>query len=257
MIDIHATGAFFTWTNKQDPDHRKYCKLDRFLINQEWLDEFPDMNAHFHPEGIMDHTPCIVRNTRLDSRRNVSFKYMNMWSKAPEFLETVKHVWNQQIIGTTMFRMVKKLKALKGDLKNLNRSCFSDVESRASQANLYLETIQLQLANDHDRPDLINLELQALKEVNYWNKARDSFLQQKAKTQWLKDGDSNTAYFHSAIKSRCLRNKIVQIEDRKGNPCTIQPVSRELSELLPGSSGEPKENRICEGRGPANRSDLH
>ncbi|XP_074305596.1 uncharacterized protein LOC141640814 [Silene latifolia] len=101
MTDIHATGAYFTWTNKQDPNHRKYSRLDRFLINQDWLDEFPDMNAHFHPEGIMDHTPCIVRNTRLDGRRNTSFKYFNMWGSAPEFLEIVQHTWSQQICGYT------------------------------------------------------------------------------------------------------------------------------------------------------------
>ncbi|XP_074314193.1 uncharacterized protein LOC141649400 [Silene latifolia] len=220
MTDIHATGAYFTWTNKQDPDHRKYSRLDRFLINQDWLDEFPDMNAHFHPEGIMDHTPCIVRNTRLDGRRNTSFKYFNMWGSAPEFLEIVQHTWSQQIIGTKMFGVVKKLKALKGELRKMNRKCFSDVELRANQAIVNLENVQLQIEDDYDRTDLIALELQALDEVKYWSKARDSFLQQKAKAQWLNEGDSNTAYFHSAIKSRCLRNKIVQIEDQKGNLCT-------------------------------------
>ncbi|XP_074288780.1 uncharacterized protein LOC141613937 [Silene latifolia] len=134
MTDIHATGAYFTWTNKQDPNHRKYSRLDRFLVNKEWLDEFPDMNAHFHPEGIMDHTPCIVRNVRLDGRRSTSFKYFNMWGSASAFHETVKNTWSHQINGTKMFGVVKKLKALKGDLKRLNRACFSDVELKASQA---------------------------------------------------------------------------------------------------------------------------
>ncbi|XP_074277664.1 uncharacterized protein LOC141601293 [Silene latifolia] len=35
MTDIPATGAFFTWNNKQDAEHRKYSRLDRFLINKE------------------------------------------------------------------------------------------------------------------------------------------------------------------------------------------------------------------------------
>ncbi|XP_074288880.1 uncharacterized protein LOC141614026 [Silene latifolia] len=225
MTDIHATGAYFTWTNKQDPEHRKYSRLDRFLINHDWLDEFPDMNAHFHPGGLMDHTPCIVRNIKLDGRRNASFKYFNMWGSAPEFHEIVQHTWSQQIVGSKMFGVVKKLKALKGELRKLNSSCFSDVELRANQAIINLEKIQLQIEEDYDRTDLIAVELQALEEVKYWSKARDSFLQQKAKTQWISEGDSNTAYFHSAIKSRCLRNKIVQIEDREAS--LLAPVTKE------------------------------
>ncbi|XP_074293063.1 uncharacterized protein LOC141619968 [Silene latifolia] len=205
----------------KDPEYRKYSRLDRFLINQDWLDAFPDMNAHFHPEGLMDHTPCIIRNIRLDGRRNASFKYFNMWGSAPEFHDIVQHTWSQQIVGTKMFGVVKKLKALKGELRKMNISCFSDVELRANQAIINLEKIQLQIEDDYDRTDLIALELQALEEVKYWSKARDSFLQQKAKTQWISEGDSNTAYFHSAIKSRCLRNKIVQIEDQRA------PVTKE------------------------------
>ncbi|XP_074318879.1 uncharacterized protein LOC141655711 [Silene latifolia] len=186
MMDITATGAYFTWTNKREVGHRKYSRLDRFLVNQEWVDMFPDMHAHFHPEGLMDHTPCIVRNVKLDGRRSNSFKYFNMWSDAPTFLDTVKGYWSQQIDGTKMFGVVKKLKALKGGLKNLNKECFSD----------------------------------ALDEVRFWSKARDSFLQQKAKAQWIDEGDSNAAYFHNVIKKICLRNKIVQIEDQNGKLCT-------------------------------------
>ncbi|XP_074314190.1 uncharacterized protein LOC141649397 [Silene latifolia] len=95
MIDIPATGAYFTWTNKQESNHRKYSRLDRFLVNQEWVDVFPDMNAYFHPGGLMDHTPCIVRNIKLDGRRSTSFKYFNMWSDARNFLDTVRNVWIQ------------------------------------------------------------------------------------------------------------------------------------------------------------------
>ncbi|XP_074283153.1 uncharacterized protein LOC141607698 [Silene latifolia] len=57
MTDIPATGAFYTWTNKQDSASRIYSRLDRFLINQDWQSSFPDMMAHFHPAGLFDHSP--------------------------------------------------------------------------------------------------------------------------------------------------------------------------------------------------------
>ncbi|XP_074265567.1 uncharacterized protein LOC141588007 [Silene latifolia] len=87
ITDIPATGAYFTWTNKQEPQSRVYSRLDRFPINQEWGDQFPDITAHFHPAGLFDHIPCIVSHTQLGSLKRASFKYFNMWGKAPSFHE--------------------------------------------------------------------------------------------------------------------------------------------------------------------------
>ncbi|KAL2929883.1 LINE-1 retrotransposable element ORF2 protein, partial [Bienertia sinuspersici] len=41
-------------------------------------------------------------------------------------------------------------------------------------------------------------------------------LQQKAKCQWIREGDSNTAVFHRSIKQRRLQNTIYAIRDCKG-----------------------------------------
>ncbi|XP_074301539.1 uncharacterized protein LOC141632938 [Silene latifolia] len=49
--------------------------------------------------------------------------------------------------------------------------------------------------------------------------ATDSFPKQKAKTQWLKEGDQNTAYFHGVIRKTCMANKVIQIEDQFGHVC--------------------------------------
>ncbi|XP_074298901.1 uncharacterized protein LOC141629876 [Silene latifolia] len=216
MVDIPASGAFYTWTNKQDAAHRKFSRLDRFLINTEWVSMFPEMHAHFHPEGIMDHNPCVVSNIKLEGKKYASFKYFNMWSDAPGFHDKVHEIWNQHVEGSAMFRVCKKLRALKPVLKSLNRECCSDVEINATKAILLLEELQIQLQEDPTNQNLIAQEVAASTDVHYWSKARDSFLQQKAKSNWLADGDNNTALFHNAIKKRCLRNKVIQVENLSG-----------------------------------------
>ncbi|XP_074305402.1 uncharacterized protein LOC141640530 [Silene latifolia] len=55
VYDIQATGAFFTWSNKQGPQERVYSRLDRVMGNQEWNEQYGDYIAHFHPEGLFDH----------------------------------------------------------------------------------------------------------------------------------------------------------------------------------------------------------
>ncbi|XP_074283204.1 uncharacterized protein LOC141607753 [Silene latifolia] len=150
VTDIVATGAFFNWTNELDPTTRVFSRLDRFMVNQEWLNQFPNMVAHFHPEGLFNHCPCTVSNVSLGDGIRASFKYFNMWGKATFFLP--------------------------------------EFETAAT-----------------------------LKELTV---ARDSFLSQKAKSKWLEAGDSNTAYFHGAIKKRVSMNKVIQIEDQYGTVFT-------------------------------------
>ncbi|XP_074283267.1 uncharacterized protein LOC141607821 [Silene latifolia] len=201
MTDIPATGAFYTWNNKQDAEHRKYNRLDRFLINQEWVERIPDMAAHFHHEGLLYHTPCVASNIKLNNGKARSFKYFNMWSSAPAFLPTVKE-------------------ELKYKLKALNKECFSDIENQTSQTAHLLAEVQVQIAASDQNAELIAKEVNLMNELRNLTKARDCFLQQKSKVQWMEEGDANTAYFHCAIKKRCLRNKVIQIEDKEGQLCT-------------------------------------
>ncbi|XP_074265580.1 uncharacterized protein LOC141588019 [Silene latifolia] len=201
LTDIQTTGAFYTWTNKQEAQTRVYSRLDRFLVNQDWSQQFPNMTAHFFSFGYFDHFPCVVRDNQLDTIRKTNFKYFNMWSKAPSFLTTVQEEWQKSYFGYPMYCVTRKLKALKRRLKELNKECYSDVENSAILAEK-------------------EKEIKALKSFKELSDARQCYLKQKAKTQWLEDGDANTAYFHGAIKKRCFVNKVTQIEDHNGHMCS-------------------------------------
>ncbi|XP_074283305.1 uncharacterized protein LOC141607855 [Silene latifolia] len=159
MVDIQATGAFFTWMNKQDDMHRKYSRLDHFLINSYWTTIFPEMVGHFYPEGVLDHTSCVVYNNKLTIQKNRSFKYFSMWSGAAEFLPKVQEVWDRNILGTKMFCIVKKLKELKTVLKELNKTCYADIEVQTVETEKELNTIQLQLSGNPTSSDLISQEI--------------------------------------------------------------------------------------------------
>ncbi|XP_074283110.1 uncharacterized protein LOC141607654 [Silene latifolia] len=225
MTDTHSTGAYFTWNNKEEPLQRKYSRLDRFLINQEWLSKFPDMRAHFHLEGLLHHNPYIINNVKIGGHKKASFTYFNMWGAAPFFLARVGDEWYKSYLGTKMFVIIKKLKALKNIIKELNKECFSDIELQVNIVAHELENIQKQIVQDPTNLTLIATE-------------------QKAKAQWLEEWDSNTTYFHGAIKQRCLRNKVIQIEDQRGRLCkdgdNIQDAFLDYYQTLLGSRKDAK-----------------
>ncbi|XP_074297382.1 uncharacterized protein LOC141628100 [Silene latifolia] len=135
-----------------------------------------------------------------------------MWNKADHFYECVKKTWDQHWHGTKMYILVKKLKSLKHPLKLLNRAQFDDIENNTVRAWQYLEYIQGKLRCDPLNANLIQQEIYAGKNYRELNDACYNFLQQKSKVTWVDKGDNNTKYFHSVLKSRQIRNKVVKIE---------------------------------------------
>ncbi|XP_021735655.1 uncharacterized protein LOC110702256 [Chenopodium quinoa] len=138
--------------------------------------------AEFLPEGLMDHSPCCMKLDNQGWNVRKPFRFFNMWIEAPNFLEIVKDAWNCSINGTSMFRLVRKLKIIKKHLKCLNTRCFSNVESEDLAVEKRLIDIQLK----------------------------------KAKAYWMKEGDLNSSYFHSCIRNRRVMNRICSIQNQNG-----------------------------------------
>ncbi|XP_074305730.1 uncharacterized protein LOC141640950 [Silene latifolia] len=174
----------------------------------------------YHPEGVFDHCPCTLRLTSEVRNQNRSFKYFNMWGKDPTFHNIVQARWSVQLYGYKMFQLVKKLKLLKHPLKELNRTGFANIETTAQVALKHLHSVQVQLQGD---PTNVGLQ-QAVKNADLLYKDRGqalrSFLAQKAKAHWMRDGDDNSHYFHSVIKARRMQNRILGIYDMDGQKHT-------------------------------------
>ncbi|XP_074298814.1 uncharacterized protein LOC141629760 [Silene latifolia] len=182
--------------------------------------------AHFHPAGLFDHSPCTVSDTKIVMTRRASFKYFNMWGKAPDFLTRVKEEWDKNYPGHKMFNVVKKLKALKPRLKDLNKECYADIENATNIAESDLAVVQVQIDSDPQNAELIQKKLDITAKLKQVQPARISFLKQKAKTQWLEDGDSNTEafldYYESLLGSRNPTEKVRTEVLNQGRCCTAE-----------------------------------
>ncbi|XP_074277923.1 uncharacterized protein LOC141601530 [Silene latifolia] len=222
MMDIQSTGAYYTWSNKQQPIDRVYSRLDRFMVNQNWVVAHPHLFANFLPEGVFDHCPCMVRDSQQEETRKKSFKYLNMWGEDKNFVQLITDAWQTDIAGHRMYTIVRKLKLIKPVLKQLNKDSYSDIEGLCNEAERRLEKVQQDLIGNMGDKDLMNQEYEANQQVQFLQKAKFSFLQQQAKAAWLCEGDANTALFHRVIKTRRAKNAVFQIEDRHGSKCTDQ-----------------------------------
>ncbi|XP_074300068.1 uncharacterized protein LOC141631273 [Silene latifolia] len=168
--DIKAVSSFFTWTNKQEANSRVYSRIDRALINDAWLHLFPESFANFLSEGMYDHCPCLIQLESNDKARNISFKYFNMWAKSHDFLGIITKHWNAPIYGTHMYKVVKRMKAMKSDLKQLKSNNFHDVIKNAQIMLMTLHNIQAELQTRPSDPQLIEAEKAELMALKPWIK---------------------------------------------------------------------------------------
>ncbi|XP_074291291.1 uncharacterized protein LOC141618069 [Silene latifolia] len=234
-------------------------RIDGFLVNKDWCDKFPDIYAHFLPEGLLDHTPCLLKSTSQGQGKR-SFKYFNMWGASNKFIPLVRMHWDSGVTGTSMFRLAKNLKNMKHVLKELNKECYSDIENAATILQKQVEGLQEVINRDPTDIQSITEEYEATLKLQELNKAKESFLSQKSKQMWIRDGDANSSYFHGMLKKRRNLNRVAMIEDMEGNVCDTQDQIQEAFidyyQVLLGTSKETKKiHRKIIAQGPRCNAD--
>ncbi|GFZ03333.1 hypothetical protein Acr_15g0019410 [Actinidia rufa] len=185
LSDLGFTGAFFTWTNNS-----VWSKLDRAMVNHEWVQKGISAQVHFNPpRKFSDHSPCYVSLLGENAKRAIPFKFFNMWVKHDNFQSLVRNSWGMRV----------------DDLWQQKRN---------------LQQVQLQL---HDNPSDTHLQLvipelraKAIKLAA----AEMSYCSQLAKAKFLKNSDKGTKFFHNMIKSRHMKRSIPSITLEDGSRST-------------------------------------
>lgn len=240
LADLHFTGSKFTWCNNQGGDSRVVSKIDRCLVNVGWLDTFPTSFVNYMPHASSDHCPALISLDQIPTTSKKSFMFLDMWCQHSSFIEIVREAWNMQIEGTPMYVLVQKLKALKPKLKQLNRLHYSQIEERFQEAHQRLIDCKT-AAQVHPRNhQIIQQEMEAAKHYKEMKDAFNSYMYQKAKIRWLKEGDCNFGFFHRNIKQRRFQQRVLEIKDRHGTtqntPDSINTAFEEFYVDLLGTS---------------------
>ncbi|XP_074305687.1 uncharacterized protein LOC141640907 [Silene latifolia] len=215
LDDIAGTGADMTWTNKQDPLTRVWSKLDRALVNQQWISSFPTSNALFMESGLSDHSPVVVQ-VQEDIKTQKWFSFLNSWIQHTNYDTIVRAFWSSHVAGNPMFRLFTKLKKVKHALTCFHRGNFSDLTSRVKAAKLQLKDCQKKLLQDPFSPLFIEVERDCLANYTTLKKAELAMLTQRAKLTHIQSSDTSSKYFFAKIAERKHQQNIVNIVDHNG-----------------------------------------
>ncbi|KAL0313715.1 UNVERIFIED_CONTAM: hypothetical protein Scaly_2907400 [Sesamum calycinum] len=144
LVQLPSTGCPFTWHNCSEGTRSLWKRLDRMLVNEAWLEAWPDSSYICALPSTSDHSPLVLTGTHRDAEHAI-FRFDNYLARQPGFLELVTNIWQHHIVGTAMYEVVCKLKALKADFRR-QRQRKGNLTENVKMAKRFLDKAQTHFA---------------------------------------------------------------------------------------------------------------
>ncbi|GJV36669.1 hypothetical protein Tco_1409146 [Tanacetum coccineum] len=205
--DVNSTCLHFTWNQKPRRERGILKKIDRVMSNIDFNHSFPGSYAIFQPYLISDHAPAVLKVHRVTKDKPKPFTFFNFLVYKPEFMNLVNEHWGMNVVGYNMSKLVKKMQFLKKPLRKLLHSQ-GNLHDRVARLRHELDEVQRALDVNPLSNTLHDEEAVYLSAFTTSSLDEERFLKQKLKIEWLRVGDTNSAYFHRSIKARTSRSRI-------------------------------------------------
>ncbi|GAU21274.1 hypothetical protein TSUD_286840 [Trifolium subterraneum] len=136
------------------------------------------------------------------------------------------------------------MKRLKADLKTWNREVFGIMDLNIGNTAKDLNEVEELIAKGDNHPLFANSKELSKK---FWEQlhCKESIRKKKSRSKWIQEGDSNTSFFHAAIKGRRRSNRIVKL--KKGNVWLqgVDEIKQEAKEHVSQQFSEEWPSRPC------------
>lgn len=80
-------------------------KLDRVLVNIEWVSLCPNATTEFFNPLVSDHSSFVLSLFEGMGTCPIPFKFFNAWTQDEEFIEIVKKAWALPVCGILCFKL--------------------------------------------------------------------------------------------------------------------------------------------------------
>ncbi|KAL0293403.1 UNVERIFIED_CONTAM: hypothetical protein Sangu_3238500 [Sesamum angustifolium] len=217
LIHLPVQGNGFLGITAEG-DRSLWKRLDRLLVNDSWLSQWPNSHYHCLNARTSDHSPLVIRGDTATHTISM-FRFDNYLTMSSDFTPSVQNIWRHRIEGTAMYAVTRKLRALKPVFRTLRKKK-GDLTLNVKLAAEFLDTVQQLLQTDRHNTLLIRLEKCCKMVFFRATKLEQVMLQQRAKIQWLKGGDQCSRIFFRKVAMRRASKKVFQIANEAGRTLT-------------------------------------
>ncbi|XP_071915314.1 uncharacterized protein [Coffea arabica] len=231
LIDIVFEGKPWIWSNNWGNEGEVKERLYWILGNKDWVERMGRAKCLHVDTEASDHCMLVLDTRPANRRGKKRFMFDQRWLQQEDIEEVIRKAWGEQQQGSRLYKVQCKIRQEINEIKER-----TDEGSRAHLINL-----KKKLAEAYNKEEI------------YWS--------QKARVQWLKEGDKNTSYFHAmatdnpgefdevlqgiphTVTTKMNRNLI--------RPVTDQEISRAIFSMHPNKSSGPDDDSLifCKASG--------
>ncbi|GAU10636.1 hypothetical protein TSUD_419760, partial [Trifolium subterraneum] len=198
LVDLPLSGRKFTWYKG---DGLSMSRLDRFLLSEDWCLTWPYCKQEARMKGVSDHCLLILSANEEDWGPRPS-RMLKCWKLVPGYNLFVRDKWNSfQVNGWGGYVLKENFKMIKAALKEWHMTHTKNLPSRIDS----LKVRQSCLDQKGEEDVLLEAELEELhgvtSDIHTLSRLHASVCWQQSRSLWLKEGDANSKYFHSAVVS--------------------------------------------------------
>ncbi|XP_020242781.1 uncharacterized protein LOC109820997 [Asparagus officinalis] len=84
-------------SDAEDAHTRIWRRLDRMLVNEDWIFKYTSSQTEYLMPLCSDHSPGMLTISDEKIYGNRPFKFFAMWTKHPDYLSVVSSVWDQHV----------------------------------------------------------------------------------------------------------------------------------------------------------------
>ena len=209
LKEVPLIGRRYTWSNEREAP--TLVKLDRVLCTSDWEDTFPDCILQSQASQISDHCPLLL-GLREGNRGKRRFHFESFWTKFPDFHETVAQSWEQLVSASCpMEQIAMKLKRLTKALQSWSKKQVGHVKTQLGLAREILHRLEIAQDSRTLTPEEDWLRCESKRYCLVLSSLERTVARLRSRIRFLKDGDANTALFHSQARFRKRKNFISKL----------------------------------------------
>ncbi|XP_021998284.1 uncharacterized protein LOC110895278 [Helianthus annuus] len=206
LAEFAMKGAKFTYFKKKG---RKFSKLDRILVNQDFFDLWSDGCLTALQRFLSNHAPILLV-TDLSNFGLVPFRFFNSWLEESDLANVISKALEdfQGGDGPRDGLLADKLKLIRDRIKEwVKGKKIKEGESKASNTADLLNVEGIMKQRDlTDEEEWVRAE--CIKNLAEFEDKTTKDIRQKSRVNWASFGDENSAFFHRSIKIKSASSKI-------------------------------------------------